>query len=489
MNNQKKLANKRKLKYGALSVVLTTIVIAAVIVVNVICSAVVYNKNIYLDLTPTQLFELSDAGRELLDTIDPNAKIKVRFCSPFDTLEANMASKMVFELVKEMCAEYDNITYDYVDPVKNYAEVIKYKSSSADTIDTDSIIVESGTEYRVFSLENMYIIDTDGVTAWAFNGEQKLITAMVSCTLSEKPVAYYTNTHGEYLSESMVELFEEAGYDVLPIDLTKDEISSDGRLIIISCPKYDFEGISELTAGRKSEIEKIDDFLDGYGNIMVFMDPTVERLPELEDFLAEWGIEFEDAVLYDATNSIDTQHYALVGDYSLEDSVGGMLVRDIVSVGTPPKTIAYYASPIKILFTEKENREVGAAIYSSETAQKIVGEEAVEKGQYPLVTVSREGNYINNVKHYSYVFAVGSPFFAEDMFLTPTYANSDILYTMMIMMGKEQVPIDLEFKIFEDTSLDITSAQASTWTWTLMLVIPTIVFGLGIVIFIRRKHK
>ena len=86
------------------------------------------------------------------------------------------------------------------------------------------------------------------------------------------------------------------------------------------------------------------------------------------------------------------------------------------------------------------------------------------------------------------MFAVGSPFFAEDMFLTPTYANSDILYTMMIAMGKEQVPIDLDFKVFEDNSLDITTAQASTWTWTLTLVVPVCVFVLGIVVFIRRKH-
>lgn len=488
MNNQKKLANRRKFKYGALSIILSTVVIAAVVVVNVIFSALAYNKNWYIDLTKEQIYGLSDAGRELLDTIDPETQIKVRFCSPLDALDANTAQKMVFELVKQISAEYDNITYDYVDPVKNYSEVIKYKSSSADTIDTTSIIVESGTEYRVFSLKAMFVIDDDGYTVWAFNGEQKLITAMVSCSLAEKPVAYYTNTHGEYLSASMVQLFEDAGYEVLPIDLTKEELSSDGRLIIISCPKYDFEGISELTAGRKSEIEKIDDFLDGFGNLMVFMDPSVERLPELENFLAEWGIEFEDAVLRDSANSIDSQHYALVGDYSLEETAGGALVSDIVSVGTPPKTIAYYASPIKLLYTEKEDREAAAAIYSSKSAEKTVGEEVVEKGQYPLVTVSREGRYINNVKHYSYVFAVGSPFFAEDMFLTPTYANSDILYTMMIAMGKEQVPIDLDFKVFEDNSLDITTAQAAAWTWTLILVIPVCVFVLGIVIFIRRKH-
>ena len=488
MNNQNKLANMRKFKYGAVSIILTAVVIAAVVIVNVIFSSLAYKKNWYVDLTTSQIYGLSDAGRELLDSIDPEAEIKVHFCSPFDTLESNTAQKMVFELVKEIASEYDNITYDYIDPVKNPSAVMKYKSSTADSINTESIIVESGTEFRVFALQAMFIIDSGGYTAWAFNGEKKLITAMVSCSLAEKPIAYYTNTHGEYISSSMITLFEDAGYEVLPIDLTKEEPSEDGRLIIISCPKYDFEGISELTAGRKSEIEKIDDFLDGFGNIMVFMDPTAEDLPELEEFLVEWGIEFDDSLLQDPSNSIDAQHYALVGEYSVEESLGGSLIKDIVSVGTPPKTIAYYASPINLLYDYKDSRQTSTAVYSSKTAQKIVNDEVVEQGQFPLVALTRESRYIDNIQYSSFVFAVGSPFFAEDMFLSPTYGNSDILYTMMRAMGKEQVPINLDFKVFEETALDITTAEASTWTWSLTFIIPVCVFVAGIVIWIRRKH-
>ena len=488
----------KKLKHGSLSVLLTVAVIAAVVVANVIFSALAYNNNWYVDLTEAGVYGLTDAGRELLDSIfvdaetgaERDVEIKVHFCSPYDVLESNSAQKMVFELVKEMSAEYKNITYDYIDPVKNPSLINKYKTSAADTINTQSVIVESGSEFRVFRLEALFVFDSDNSTVWAFNGEKKLITAMVQCTQTETPIAYFTANHGETVSQSMMELFSDAGYELRTIDLTTEEVDPNARLIVISNPLYDFEGISEATAGRKSEIEKIDDFLDDFGNLMVFIDPDTQELPELEAFLCEWGIEFERAVLRDPSSSIDTNHYAISGQYSIEeDSLGASLVSDIVSVGTAPKTIVNYARPINLLWESNGNgRQTSTAVYTSDKAEKYVGGTKTEQGQYSLVTVSRETRYIDNTPHYSYVFAVGSQYFASDSFLTPTYANEDILYTMMRTMGKVQVPIDLDFKVFEDESLDILESEAGSWTLALTLGIPAVVGLAGIVIWIRRKH-
>ncbi len=486
-NNQKALEMGKKVKHGTVSVLLTVVVIAAVVIVNIIFSAFAYKNNWYVDLTETKLYGLTDAGRALLDEVD--APVQIHFCSPFDVMESNSPQKMVFELVKEMAAEYDNITYDYIDPIKNPTAVIKYKNSPADAVNAHSVIVESGSEFRKFALDALFIVDSDNTTAWAFNGEKKLISAIVQCTQAETPIAYFTTTHGEYIPSSLFELVYDAGYEPRAIDLTKEEIHEDARLMIISSPTTDFEGISEVSAGRKSEIEKIDDFLDSFGNVMVFMDPDTKELPELEEFLVEWGIEFDNSVLKDPENSIDINHYAISGQYSIEENtLGASLVKNIVSVGTAPKTIVNYASPINLLFDYNNGRQTSTAIYSSDKAQKYVDGKIVEEGRYPLVALSRETRYIDNTEHYSYVFAIGSKYFTADTFLSPTYANSDIIYTMMRAMGKVQVPIDLDFKVFEDESLDILQSEAGTWTIVLVLAIPACVFIAGIIIWIRRKN-
>ena len=533
-------AAKRKLKYGAASIVLTAVVIAAVVIFNTIFSALVYKYNWYVDMTKEGLYGLTDAGRTLLDEID--APINVRFCAPYDELESNWYMKMVLSLVKEMAASYDNITYDYVDIIANPTAVTKYKATTATSIKTTNVIVESGSEFRVFAATALFTQNESG-TIWAFNGEKKLISAMIQITQTDTPIAYLTYTHGESSAIQLVdqlvtsgsltmnealdmlknnygydvallELLYDAGFDLKPIDLTKEDFAEEGRLLVICNPLYDFEGISEDTKGRKSEIEKIDDFLDGFGNLMVFIDPDTQELPELDEFLSEWGIEFDKSLLKDPTSSLDTEHYSLVGDYAVDytsntssssgettynpDALGASLVKSMTELGTPPKTVVRYARPINRLWDSKNGRITSTALYTSSGAEKYVDGEKVDEGRFPLIVLSRESRYVdeydaNNEKsqvlHSNYVFACGSKYVTTAEYLEKkSYGNSDIIYAMMRTMGKTQVPADLDLKPFDDESLDITTAEATNWTIFLTAVIPVCFLIAGAVVWIRRKH-
>ena len=497
-------ASMRKLKYGAIAIVLTAVVIAAVIIFNAIFSSLVYKYNWYVDMTTEGVYGLSDAGRAMLDDID--APIKIIFCQPFDQLEDSSEMKMIFSLVKEMAASYDNITYEYIDIISNPTAVTKYKNTTTTTINTTDVIVESGTEFRVFKWYALFTYN-ESYVIWAFNGELKLISAMIQITQAETPIAYYTHTHGESASTEMLgllELVSDAGFELLPIDLTKEDMSEDARLLIIYNPSFDFEGISKDTAGRKSEIEKIDDFLDGFGNLMVFIDPDTQELPELEEFLTEWGIQFDNSLLKDPSNSLDVEHYSLVGDYPIalnssdtspseqvydKDALGASLVSSLTNTGTPPKTVVRYASPINILWDSNNGRTVSTVLYTSDKAEKYVDGELVETGKYPLIVLSRESRYIDNTPHYSYVFACGSQYLTSNDYLgRKAYGNSDIVYSMMRTMGKTQVPVDLDFKVFDDESLDITTAEATNWTIFLTAVIPACFLIAGVIVWIRRKH-
>lgn len=476
----------RKLKYGTIAIVLTAVVVAAVIIFNTIFSALVYKYYWYVDMTKEGVYGLTDSGRALLDDID--AEINIIFCQPYDQLEQDVAMNMIYSLVREMASEYDNINYSYIDIIKDPTAVTKYKTTTADSRYTTDVIVESGSEFRAFRAQAMFVQNESGVI-WAFNGELKLISAMIQITQAETPIAYFTHTHGETISQAMYDLFVDAGFEALPIDLTEQDFAEEGRLLIISNPIYDFEGISPDTEGRKSEIEKIDDFLDGFGHLMVFVDPDTQDLPELYEFLTEWGIEFDNSLLKDPSSSLDTEHYSLVGEYAPSDTLGGSVVSTLTELGTAPKTIVSYARPINILWDSNNGRMTSTVLYTSPNAEKYVDGDMVETGQYPLIVLSRETRYIDNTPHYSYVFACGSQYLtASDYLGRKAYGNSDIVYAMMRAMGKIQVPVDLDFKVFDDESLDITTAEATNWTVFLTAVIPAIFFIVGIVVWIRRKH-
>ena len=52
--------NGRKLRYGGTSLVLTALIIAVVVMVNVIFTALAEKNMLKLDLTPTELYSLSE---------------------------------------------------------------------------------------------------------------------------------------------------------------------------------------------------------------------------------------------------------------------------------------------------------------------------------------------------------------------------------------------------------------------------------------------
>ncbi len=495
------LAIKRKIRYGIFSVVITALVIAAVIALNLIFSAFASKFNWTVDLTDNQLYKLSDDAKAELDTMDKSKTVEVIFCASLSTMESNSNMKNILELVKDMCANYSAITYKYVDPLENPRFFNKYTEEGYQ-ISTKHIIVECKEtgEYRVFKSDSMFIYDSDGKTQWGFNGEQKLISAMLQVTAAEKmPLVYFTNTHGEVIDSQLLSVFVDAGFsadNIKTIDLTKEDFDKDGRILVIANPLYDFQGISDDTAGIKSEIEKIDEFLDNFGSLIVFSDPDTQELPELAELLEEWGIKFGSGVVKDPDSSLDAAHYAISAQYSTDTDEngelysGGALVKTMAGLSSPPKTIVKYTRPIELLWQHNDLRFASTVLYSSDNAELYVDGEKSATGKFPLMTISYQHRDVENTDRYSYVIAIGSKYFASSSYLgRGAYGNSDILTTAIGKMSQTQVPLELDFKIFDDESLSITTAQANKAQWLLMLVLPIVLLVLGICVWIRRKHK
>ena len=348
-------------------------------------------------------------------------------------------------------------------------------------------------------MNQMFIYDPDTYVYWAFDGERRLITAMVSVTQAEAPIAYLSTGHGENVNASAFnQLLVDSGYKVETIDLTKQDFHEDARLLVIMNPQFDFEGSKAAEEGRVSEIQKIADWLDDKGNLMVFRGGVEQsgtaatELPELDALLAEWGLKFETSRLIDSSNSIITGaggiSNILEGKYATDDSFGASMVSEIASLESAPKTVVPYARPIELVYDMKNNRETSAVLYSQSTALKTTGGDPVPAGEVPVIAASREYNMVNNVEQYNYVYAIGSLNFSGASYLNASYANSDILYRMMRQMGRAQVPIDLDFKVFETEALDINIDTATYITWGLVLALPAVVFTAGIIVHIRRKH-
>lgn len=116
---------------------------------------------------------------------------------------------------------------------------------------------------------------------------------------------------------------------------------------------------------------------------------------------------------------------------------------------------------------------------------------ATEADPYKLMTVSRETRMVTNTDpDYSYVLACGSTgFLGTKMLQSNVYGNTDVMLSAMRAMGKEFVPVGLESKTFVSTKIEsLTTAEANRFTVLLTVLPPVAVFGVGIVVLVRRKY-
>lgn len=362
-------STSRKLRYGGMSVILTALIIAAVVIVNVIFSALTQKFMWYADLTPELLYTLSDEAIALVrdgddefgsaspiemvdkfreESDNDELRINIIFCTDPDTLEANSSQRYVYHTALELQDKFpDYINVENYNIVRNPSSVSKYKTSSLSNIYTTSVIIECGTEYRVRELRSFFTFsESTDEEPWAYNGEKAFISSILAVTRAESPVACITTNHGEGFEDSeFLNTLVDAGYVVKSLDLSADDIPENCRLLVIFDPIEDFlvsDGISEV-----DEIEKIDEFLDGTNSMMVFMDPATRRLNNLEDYLEEWGISFDryesgdsevSHLIMDKSQALTTDGQTFKAEY-VTTGMGGSLTSDMRSRPTPQSII------------------------------------------------------------------------------------------------------------------------------------------------------
>ena len=491
-----KLRRQRRNQYTAMSSVITALVIALAIVFNIAFFALANHFTWYADMTESQIYSLSDTTIDLLSDVDGETNIYFTV-EPDKISDASPMLFYVYQLALQLESEFDNIHVECIDIVKNPGFFKEFYTTAAQDIQTTSVVVECGTEFRLYHLESFFVFDEEYSEVLGFQAEYRFVSGILSMNSSEMPVVHMTTQHGETVGEdaaALVNLFTDAGYEVKNIDLTKEEIDEDARIIIINNPIYDFAGM-EADSASANEIDKLDQFLDNYGCLMVFTSPEYAgNLTNLSELLTEWGIGFNpDTYMRDTANSISTDGRTIVADYADEEELGASLYLDLMELDEMPRTILPDAMPLTILWDNDSaldgNKVVSPVLLSHDSAEAIYNGEVSSTGSQPIMTISRESRVENNEYYYSYVLVSGSADYTDPAYLlSNTYANSDILYNTMRLTGRDQVIANIDMKMLDDTSMDITTAQANRWTVALTVTMPVIIGAVGLVVHIRRRN-
>lgn len=564
MNNQSNMPRKGTRR--VVGAAITVAVIAVVLVINVLFSFVAdrfmwqvdstvtkYTSRPEVSMyTPTEEFlgvvrdyaipMVQEMNTQRAENGEEPITINIKFCTERDKVYAADKLRLVQYTALALQKEFpDAVKVEYLNIEKNPSQVQKYKATSSTNIYSHQIIFEFGTEYRVCSFD-YFFLKNDAGEQWAYNGEQKIASLLLALTRAESPIAGFITNHGEAMEscESLRNLVQRAGFDVVTIDLSKDEIPADCRLLISYDPQADFLGMGNpaFVEGDQSEIDKLDKFLDKAYSFMLFVDADTPELPVLEEYMEEWGItvgraenaegKLDNLLIRDQTSKLDKDGYSPLAEYVTAGG-GASITSDMRSVAYPAKVVfpnavaiamsesykkthvvpdetngvteayvygSYYRNGVSRYFHDVFKTTSGAAVEAFGKQYQV----ATELSRFNLMTLSIESrtvmetNYLSTQEP-SYVAVFGSTEFASDTVLdSAAYGNADVLTATLRHMGREVMPADLEFKAFKiyevDTDAYTVNIRSAIATTALMTLLPILVCTLaGVVINVKRKFR
>ena len=494
------------------------LVFALVLVFNVLLTALVQIFDLYIYEKDTTDYSISGNTDPLFeDAIEDGKKIKISFCLAENDLEMHDSGSLVHNTVKEFAERYPGfIEIDYINIMTRrnkdgkLVDLAKYQKLDTDRNDGDenaedvkmpilktSVIFECGENYRVVTdlystagFADFYTLDASG-NLTSYNGEE-VVAAMMSWVLhDEHKTVYFTQYHSEVVDPAFANLMVCAGYNINVIDLKKQDVPEDAAMVIISNPKSDFERGAEGT-GVTSEIERLRDYLNRGGNLMITLDPYVKKLAVLESFIAEHGISFSTSVdpksgrvarniVKDNSGAITLDGFTLVAEYA-----NNKLAKDIED------TVSEYSDGDVIIREVSALELTGNAkplLRSSSTSELEAHGMTVDKGgKYAIAAYSDTA--LENGGH-AKVFVVPSIYLAvSDALVSRGYSNKDFVYALFEnYFGSSVAPYGCNDVLYDtDTLENLTMRSAKIYTAVIM-AIPAVLAVIGTVVIVRRRQR
>ncbi len=492
--------NKKKLKYGTAAVVITAVVIAMVVLLNVVLSVLSESINMNFDITPNSDFEISEETKDYLASLNENVEI----CTTVDELvfktSENRYYRQAYEVMKKYEFNSDKITVNFVDMTTNPTYVEKYKKYYDGTINDSSIIIFNEDTKRIKVLSTSDLFNTE-VNYYYFQeqivsskAEQTLTSAIMYITDPEPKTAVYLNVMTQSAAgENIQSMLNSNGFDLLTVDPLIEEIPADADLIVLNAP------INDLSP---DVINKLYTFMENggnYGKNMIYLASMEQNeTPNIDAFLAEWGIAVKSGVVSDNNQqNLDPNYYGYGFASFIEenDYTAGIAAENIEA-----PVVSYYARPIELLFDFSGNVSVISLLNTAETGIAITTEmqqeyaetgamPVIEEQAIPMIALSNKYTFIENEQVLSNLVVFGSDQMLRSDITSATYYNNGDYFVSILnkISGKENGIYIVEKDLSGDT-FPLTTSQFIVLA-VVMFVIPLAVLITGIVVWVRRRHK
>ena len=503
---KKRIIRSRRARYGGMTVLLTVLLITVVVMTNVLFTTLANRYSWYADFQKSQEYNLSDDCYTLIGSAlaGKDADIEIIFCDTEENLMAEVTTKYVYQNAKDLETRFAGqihvSAYDiWLNPlrVKRFNQVMDHSKGEMveTTLSSSNIIVSNGSYYRVYDLMEFYAFaEGDSSQLWAYKGERKLASGILRALNPDGAVVGITNNHGELLSDyELLYLLDDAGYSIRHFNLYSEEIPENCELIVSYNPSSDLTAADG--ASDTSEVDTLNAFLAQPGHsYLVFLGNATPTLPNLEGFLASWGVETMYSqqngrtyryTVQDAKESLTSDGctiYGQIGTELLSELNGGTVFKNATAL----RAANGYVSNGNGSYT-KDNRTMYGLFTSKANALSWANGKPVDDSTSILFALTEQKT---EGAASSYVGVCSSVEMLTEQFLqSAVYGNTDTMLQIFETIGENDTPMGLKIKPLESSKISIVTT-AEMWKWTLILAItPAVVATVAAtVILVKRKR-
>lgn len=466
---EKIFRNRIALQGGSYSLIVTVIVLAILIAVNILASALPKSLT-QLDISSAKLYSITSNTKVVVNALEKDVTI-------YWIVQADKEDDIIENLLDkyESLSEHIKVVKKNPDIYPTFAE--QYTSGE---VQNNSLVVECGQRSRFIGYDDIYLYNANmGSYSYdvSFDGEGAVTSAIDYVVNEDQPKIYMLEGHGEAeLSEAFREQLEKENMELDTFSLlTADAVPEDADSVLI------YGSSSDISAEEK---EMLAEYVSGGGKLMVMAGPVEDgTLTNLYGILNDYGVETVDGIVVDT----DRGHYAFQAPY--------ILLPDIADsrITAPLIEENYYAIlPIAqgLTVRDADSGRVTKLLTTSEASfSKADGyglssyekEDGDTDGPFALavsIAAENEGQI---------VWFTSSEFLNELYNAYSSGANLDLAMNAMSSLIGENEAVAIRSKSLNYNYLTISDSTASFLKAVMIAVFPLIYLGIGICVTIGRR--
>lgn len=473
-----------RLKHGTLASIITVGFIVIVILFNLILNILFERNPLTIDLTTDNRFEITQDTINFINTITSDVTISI--CS----IESDLANsefetyKQAYEIIMGYPKLSDNINVEFVDLVKDPSFAKQYPNEE---FFVNDILIESNGRTKKIQMAYMFQSAQDQLTGEILYRSlaEQMITSAISYVVDENPITISVLSGINSVDISAyLSLLSANNYNIIEQNFLLENINFDADIIILPQPAVD------LTIEQSQEIEEFLENDGYYGKSMIFV-PSIQRdiEPILSALLADWGIQVTNETLLETNSSNYFQDVPTMMITNVLDSDFAQTINT-----TQPVLIANGRN-INTLFEQHDNHLTKVLMNTSNSTLAIPFEQFDSSfddfttSTYNTVVLGSSSNFIDGADVYSNVICFSSEATLSDWFLSYAgFGNANVYLSLMNYITDKHDNIEIIPVVFDNQTIVINSRQVQAYSIFFSVVLPIIILGTGLYVWLARRH-